>query len=392
LVKKSVRFLIFIFLGATTLLASFARPVAAQNAEPQTTPEVNNSLCVPGLASTELLNCLDAGPSKTLSEYEKIGLTFPPEAVSMVHPPYDLFNIPFVYAQVANTENPLYNTLEDITNGVVARTMPAGRYKFVSYSNKTSTEKGTFYQISTGEWISGDYITKVSVPYFQGYLIKQFPSVPFGWVLTNDAVSHVAPDGNAPLTGKTYTRLDLVHFYASQNVGDVEWVMIGPNEWMEHRFLGFVFNRPNPPQGVTNGRWIEVNLYEQVISVYDQGKMVFATLISTGVEPFYTQPGTFQIYKKIENEYMTGAFESDRSDYYYLEEVPFIMYYDQSRALHGAYWNTFYGYQRSHGCVNLSVGDAHWLYDWSNEGDAVYVWDPSGKTPTDPSLYGSGGF
>jgi len=42
--------------------------------------------------------------------------------------------------------------------------------------------------------------------------------------------------------------------------------------------------------------------------------------------------------------------------------------------------------------VNLSVADSHWLYDWANEGDYVYVWDPSGKTPTDPALYGSGGF
>jgi len=68
------------------------------------------------------------------------------------------------------------------------------------------------------------------------------------------------------------------------------------------------------------------------------------------------------------------------------------MYYDDLRALHGAYWQTLLGYQRSHGCVNLSVADAHWLYDWANEGDYVYVWDPSGETPTDPSVYGSGGF
>jgi hypothetical protein len=26
------------------------------------------------------------------------------------------------------------------------------------------------------------------------------------------------------------------------------------------------------------------------------------------------------------------------------------------------------------------------------EGDYVYVWDPTGKTPTDPALYGAGGF
>ncbi len=88
---------------------------------------------------------------------------------------------------------------------------------------------------------------------------------------------------------------------------------------------------------------------------------------------------------------MRGAFEADRSDFYYLESVPWTMYYDQARALHGAYWRTRYGFPQSHGCVNLSPGDAHWLFNWAKEGDWVHVWDPSGKTPTDPKYYSDGG-
>jgi hypothetical protein len=37
---------------------------------------------------------------------------------------------------------------------------------------------------------------------------------------------------------------------------------------------------------------------------------------------------------------MQGAFEADRSDFYYLEDVPWTMYYDQARAIHTAYWRT----------------------------------------------------
>jgi lipoprotein-anchoring transpeptidase ErfK/SrfK len=88
---------------------------------------------------------------------------------------------------------------------------------------------------------------------------------------------------------------------------------------------------------------------------------------------------------------MTGAFETGKVDYYFLQDVPWTMYYDQKRALHGAYWRAMFGFPQSHGCVNISVGDSHWLYDWANVGDWVYVWDPSKKTPTDPALYGSGG-
>ena len=88
---------------------------------------------------------------------------------------------------------------------------------------------------------------------------------------------------------------------------------------------------------------------------------------------------------------MSGAFEAGKTDYYYLEDVPWTMYFDQARALHGAYWRSWWGMPGTHGCVNLSIGDSNWLFQWANEGDFVYVWDPSGKTPTDPAFYGAGG-
>jgi lipoprotein-anchoring transpeptidase ErfK/SrfK len=119
--------------------------------------------------------------------------------------------------------------------------------------------------------------------------------------------------------------------------------------------------------------------------------MVYATLTSTGVPGFWTRPGLFQIFEKTETTPMSGAFEADASDYYYLEDVPWTMYFDEARALHGAYWHTKFGYEQSHGCVNLSAGDSRWLFDWAQMGDWVYVWDASGETPEDPSLYGSGG-
>ena len=112
-------------------------------------------------------------------------------------------------------------------------------------------------------------------------------------------------------------------------------------------------------------------------------------MIASGVEPFWTRPGSYQIYSKVESETMRN---NDPSDFYYLENVPWTMYFDGPRALHGAYWRTRFGYPQSHGCVNLSVGDAHWLYDWAQEGDWVFVHDPTGKTPTDPALYTGGAY
>jgi hypothetical protein len=84
---------------------------------------------------------------------------------------------------------------------------------------------------------------------------------------------------------------------------------------------------------------------------------------------------------------MRGGVEKDGSDRYYLEDIPWAMFFDQGRAFHGEYWHDHLGYRSSHGCANLSFSDARWLYEWARLGDWVYVWDPSGQTPVDPRLY-----
>jgi hypothetical protein len=184
---------------------------------------------------------------------------------------------------------------------------------------------------------------------------------------------------------------DLVWIYGTAEANGMEWYQLGPDEWVPDNVIARVIPNTTPPEGVTGGRWIEVNLYEQTISVYDNYQLVFATLIASGLEPLWTRPGLFQIYQKFESTPMRGSFEADLSDAYYLEDVPWTMYFDEARALHGAYWRANLGFPQSHGCVNMSIGDARWLFDWANEGDFVYVWDPSGKTPTNPEAYGEGG-
>jgi lipoprotein-anchoring transpeptidase ErfK/SrfK len=182
----------------------------------------------------------------------------------------------------------------------------------------------------------------------------------------------------------------VVQIFDSQGTGVDEWNLIGPDQWIEARKVAQVTVNTSSPEG-SNGhpRWIEVDLAEQTLSVYEDHRLVFATMIASGVEPFWTRPGTYQIYSKVEAETMRN---NDPADFYYLENVPWTMYFDGPRALHGAYWRTRFGYPQSHGCVNLSVGDARWLYNWAQEGDWVYVHDPTGMTPTDPALYKGGAY
>jgi len=62
---------------------------------------------------------------------------------------------------------------------------------------------------------------------------------------------------------------------------------------------------------------------------------------------------------------------------YVHEDGPYIMYFDQlnSIALHGTYWHDRYGYKHSHGCVNMPILDAEWVFNWSAEAsNDLWVW------------------
>lgn len=48
-----------------------------------------------------------------------------------------------------------------------------------------------------------------------------------------------------------------------------------------------------------------------------------------------------------------------------LRDVPYIQYFAQGYALHAAYWHDVFGTPRSHGCINLSPVDAHFLFGWT---------------------------
>jgi lipoprotein-anchoring transpeptidase ErfK/SrfK len=50
------------------------------------------------------------------------------------------------------------------------------------------------------------------------------------------------------------------------------------------------------------------------------------------------------------------------------------MYFtNEGHALHGTYWHNNFGTPMSHGCVNLPMDVAEWMYDWAPEGTAVTI-------------------
>ncbi|HLL49593.1 MAG TPA: L,D-transpeptidase [Thermomicrobiales bacterium] len=50
-----------------------------------------------------------------------------------------------------------------------------------------------------------------------------------------------------------------------------------------------------------------------------------------------------------------------------------LYFTNRGHALHGTYWHTNFGAPMSHGCVNLPLDVAAWLYRWAPIGTPVLV-------------------
>ncbi len=120
--------------------------------------------------------------------------------------------------------------------------------------------------------------------------------------------------------------------------------------------------------GVDTGgvHWIDVDLSQQRVYAYAGDTVVNSFVVSTGTWQTPTVTGRFKVWVKLRSAAMSGPG-------YYLPDVPYIMYFYGSYGLHGTYWHNNFGTPMSHGCVNLTIPDAEWLYNFSTVGTVVNV-------------------
>ena len=251
-------------------------------------------------------------------------------------------------------------------------------YSFVTVRNEVEG----WAQIADGSWVRSSDIGEPYLPSrFAGVeLPPHVPPYTMAWTLRHLRGSKT-PGGPESNTNPFLYRYTRVNIYATVEFDGYDWYQIGPHQWV-HQFKVAKLLPVARPAEVDTERWISVDLYEQVVIAYEGVTPVFASLISSGMADWQTNEGVFHVYVRFTETLMSGAY--NQPDFYYLEDVPWTMYYDDQIALHGAYWHDGFGYRKSHGCVNMTLTDAHWLFEWSEaeynyrEGDyigpAVYVY------------------
>jgi len=114
-------------------------------------------------------------------------------------------------------------------------------------------------------------------------------------------------------------------------------------------------------------KFIEVDLAKQRLYAYEDGLLAATYLVSTGTKTYPTIPGNYSVLRKVPiKEYIGPGYDlknthwntqfSARGDYF-----------------HEAWWHKKFGQPMSHGCVNMRLDDAKFIYDWAPIGTPVTV-------------------
>lgn len=265
--------------------------------------------------------------------------------------------------------------------GLVVVRMVRGFY--LALDKAVSTPSGKFWRNTAGFLAPADHIlVHKSKTEFEGVKIGaegENRHLPLGWVVSPRARHYRIEAGDparadekngklrrgdpverftiVQLTGKNVTIEDRGYFETDEG-----W-------WL--RDIDAAITRPGPPpKGLAPGeKWIDVNVSTQSLVAFEGDKPVYATIVSTGrhndedkSKDHRTVQGDFRIREK----HIAATMEDDGASDgpYSIQDVPWIMYFEGSYALHGAFWHSMFGRERSHGCVNMTPHDARHIFHW----------------------------
>ncbi|HEU0166124.1 MAG TPA: L,D-transpeptidase, partial [Thermomicrobiales bacterium] len=171
----------------------------------------------------------------------------------------------------------------------------------------------------------------------------------------------------------------------------VEWVAgeevyEGANIWGKLKDGTFVYARnvgrhapvaatPIPGDAPTYGKWIDINLTQQLMVAYDGTKVARVSVMTAGMPGHETPTGYFAINSRVANETMKAGTPG-ADGYYNLANCLFTQYFTEyGHAIHFAWWRTpeTIGRPGSHGCINLLLDESQFYWDWATIGTPVIV-------------------
>jgi hypothetical protein len=255
---------------------------------------------------------------------------------------------------------------------IIAMRMVKGFY--LALDKEVHSYSGVFWRTTDGMYVPKDFILvhepKVE---FEGVWLGapgETRHLPLGWITNPHVRKYSFEEERGMRQHEHVSRFSIVQLTGQKKVFDHQAYWETAEGWWMREMDGTVTNPGPPPKDLAPGeKWIDVNLGRQSVVAFEGDKPVFATIISSGrhddddpAKDHRTHPGEFRIVDK----YVSATMDNDTATDgpYSIQDVPWIMYFDGSTALHGAFWHSRFGHERSHGCVNMTPHDARQLFGW----------------------------
>lgn len=282
--------------------------------------------------------------------------------------------LPFIYARHVGHENPetpaipVYASVAAFNRGdSPIETLAAyGSYAFI----RSIYNRGTrVYQTANRRVVAAAELDEFKPSKFAGHELDDLatgavpPGTTLAWAVRWKTLIRSAPDPEAGVVARVPYH-DTLHVVGEGVLGadDERWFEVaeGPGWIRDHDIRRFLPVAPPTPT-LAGQITVDIDLDQQVLSVWRDDEPVFATLISSGKRGDQTPVGLY----RIETKWAYGKMASlaNAEDPYYVDAVPWAMYFDGRYALHAAYWHDLFGHRMSHGCVNLSPRDAKRVFD-----------------------------
>jgi len=268
-------------------------------------------------------------------------------------------------------------TFDDIrsNSNLVALRMIKGFYVALDGEVTGKHGGGKLWRTTSNDYVPEEHIiVHKAVTEFQGVdfrVATETRKLPLAWVLNPHAWKYQVDEDAKKIHRRDHVdRFTIVELTGKQDVIDNRhYWETKDGYWLKDVEMTLTKPGPKPTDLAANEKWIDVNLSTQSLVAFEGDKPIYATIVSSGrhndedkSKDHRTITGSFRIREKHVAATMDDDSASDGP--YSIQDVPWIMYFHGGIALHGAFWHSSFGHERSHGCVNLTPYDAKNLFSW----------------------------
>ncbi|MSP25832.1 MAG: hypothetical protein EXR75_11860 [Myxococcales bacterium] len=241
----------------------------------------------------------------------------------------------------------------------------------VAWTQEFDAEGRTWLLTPDMTLVPKDKVRQKALPSLHGVDFKARPELklPLAFFWLDDTPKfRMGTDGKLAKSEEMFSRHEFVNTTLKQarGPGGSYW-QVGDNAYVPHNTVSIIKRAPfRAPGAGPHDKWVEIRVTWGYLIAYEGDEPVYATAMSPGQDgianaKYATARGVHYVDWKMYSSDMSGH---DKGADWYVQEVPWVQYYKDNFAAHGAWWHNDFGRPRSHGCVNLAPADARFLFRW----------------------------